>query len=114
MQNIAAHDAIDSSSVNMGDTNRVTIEDQQKKWKNCDERYVRNDHFWRWIVGAISGSVVLIGTLVFTLTRWGASMEKEDAIINMRVNRCEETQIRISTAIHNQDTIKTLIRELRK
>lgn len=96
------------------DTDRVTtVAEQHKKWDTCDERYVQNIHFWRWIVGAISGSILLVGTTVFTLTRWGAAMEKEDAMLNMRVNQVELTQEKIVAVRRDLDTLKTLIRERR-
>lgn len=92
----------------------ITVEQQQEKWKSCDDRYVRNDHFWRWIAGGVGGSILLIGTTIFTLTKWGAAMEQEDAIARVRITQVEITQDKLSTVIHNQDTLKVLIRGLKK
>ena len=96
------------------DTEKITVKEQMEQWEACDARYVRIEHFWRWIVGVISGSVIILSSTIFALTRWGSIMEQADAMLYLRMTRVESTQEKIEKILDNQDTLKILIREFNK
>jgi spermidine/putrescine-binding protein len=84
-----------------------------QKWGVCDQRYLQSNDFWKWMVGVIAGSIVIITSVAFAGGRWGMDMEK-------RIEQSEVSKAEIQAVIRNTsvmildtDTLKNMIRNLK-
>ena len=84
-----------------------------QKWGVCDQRYLQSSDFWKWMVGIIAGSIVIITSVAFAGGRWGMEMEK-------RIEQSEVSKAEIQAVIRNTsvmildtDTLKNMIRNLK-
>jgi len=94
-------------------THKSESEDVVEKWGMCDQRYLQSNDFWKWMVGVIAGSVVIMTSIAFAGGRWGMEMEK-------RIEQSEISKAEIQTMIRNTgamildtDTLKDMIRNLK-
>jgi hypothetical protein len=90
------------------DTEKIKEIDRNQKF--CDDRYVS----WRWTIAGAGAAVLLVASLSWGLSQWGAKVNSEiDSGKEFRIQyQAEITILRqtVNENHHNLDTIKTILR----